>query len=80
MYLGMLYISGSHYSYMQKESIKWIFFSIILGSNLFYLIYWTFLVYKEFIKYVFEKNKIAFRILTCGKFKINDFQKKYINN
>ena len=40
MYGGMFYITGTHYSYMNNNGIRWFFMLLIIIPNIIFLLYW----------------------------------------
>ena len=40
MYGGMFYITGTHYSYMNNNWIRWFFMLLIIIPNIIFLLYW----------------------------------------
>lgn len=50
IYSGMFYVTGTHYEYMNKDSIKWFFLFLILVPNIIFFIYWLKLMFIELLK------------------------------
>lgn len=41
IYAGMFYITGSHYSYMQGDGVKWFFIFVIVIPNGIFFLHWA---------------------------------------
>lgn len=80
MYVGMFYISGSHYEYMSGKGLNWIILTIVTIPNIGFFIYWLWNVRLEILKYLFLKMRWTFRVITCGKYRDEDFKKRYLSN
>ncbi|CDW73676.1 UNKNOWN [Stylonychia lemnae] len=79
MYGGMFYVTGSHYNYMDSESLKYFFLLLILIPNLLFLIYWMYHMRIELLKILFVKNKTIYTYMSCNLYKDEDFERMYMS-
>ena len=80
MFAGIFYVTGSHYTYMKNDGLKWFFLCVIVVPNIAFLLYWLNAMRIEFFKLVFQKSKRLFNLLTCGYVNIDKFEDKYFSS
>ncbi len=81
MYSGMFYITGTHYSYMDDEALKWFFFMLIVIPNALFILFWLYHMRIELLKLVHARNNPAlFRIVSCYLHTYESFKKAYMND
>ena len=56
MYSGMFYVTGSHYDYMDNDTVKYIMLVIVAAPNLIFLLYWLYHMRTELMKELFKKK------------------------
>lgn len=67
VYIGMYYVTGTHYSYMSNQAISWVFLVCIVAPNIIFLLYFAIHMRLEILKELYRKqiNPKVFRVLAC---------------
>jgi len=78
MYSGMYYITGSHYTYMNNNGLKWFFLVCLVIPNLMFFLYWLINMALEIMREGHKRGKKIFRVMTFGLVNYENFEKKYM--
>jgi hypothetical protein len=78
MYCGLFFITGTHYTYMDKNALRWFFLVCLIIPNMVFLLYWFFNMNVELLKELYGRKLLYFKIATCGLLNPEKFKQKYM--
>jgi len=73
MYCGMYYITGSHYTYIDNNGLKWFFLVCLVIPNLFFFAYWAYHMSVEILKEAHKRGRMIFKIVSFASLDFDKF-------
>lgn len=77
IYCGMFYVTGSHYTYMENNILKWVFLVCLVVPNVVYGGYWILFFIVELFKDIHKRGRKIFRIATLCLVDYDKFKKRF---
>ena len=64
LYIGMFYVTGQHYAYMEGDAVSWTFLTLLVVPNILFFGFWVLKMREELLKMLYKLDKpLLFRLL-----------------
>jgi hypothetical protein len=78
MYVGIFFITGQYYSFINEAWINWVFLFVLIIPNALFFIYWAYFMRLEILKILFQrKSYTLFKIFTLNLVDYEEFDIYY---
>lgn len=77
LYVGMFFVTGSHYTYMKNIGAETFFLILIIAANFGFMLYWLNSVRIEILMLALNHSRKLFKLLSCNLINAEKFKKSY---